>query len=282
MKYILLMLIILSSASQNIFQKQYNIKCKRNNAILFSLITILSTLFFFIISSGFKFDFKMAILPYSIGFGIVYAMAVLGLYFAIYYGSFALTSLISSYSLIIPTMYGIIFMNEKLNAFGYIGIAFLFISLLLINAKGDKVKFSMLWIISIIIGFVGNGMCSTVQRMQQVKFNGQYKSELMITALFIVAVTLIIYEVIKKDDIRTTLKDCLKFGIPKGAANGVVNLLIMTVTPIIPASTLFPSISAGGVITSFVLSKLVYKEKLTLMQNVGFVFGVSAIILLNM
>lgn len=50
-------------------------------------------------------------------------------------GPMALTSMIASFSLIIPTAYGIIVLDEKIGAFGMIGLSLLFISMVLFAAR---------------------------------------------------------------------------------------------------------------------------------------------------
>ena len=103
--------------------------------------------------------------------------------------------LIMSYSLIIPTMYGIAFLKEPVRMSTYIGIALLMISLFMVNMKKENAKFSLVWIMWLIICFVGNGMCATVQKMQQLRFDGAYKSEFMIVALAVVIIiSLAIYK----------------------------------------------------------------------------------------
>jgi hypothetical protein len=88
------------------------------------------------------------------------------------------------YSLIIPTIYGLC-IGEPASPFLYVGLALLFVSLLLVNLekKGAEKKITLKWIIFVLIAFVANGACSTVQTIQQRTFEGAYKSEFMIIAL---------------------------------------------------------------------------------------------------
>jgi multidrug transporter EmrE-like cation transporter len=44
---------------------------------------------------------------------------------------------------------------------------------------------------------------------------------------------------------------------------------------------MFPLISAGGLIVTFIVSRFFYKEKLTRTQLVGFLLGLFAVIFLN-
>ena len=50
----------------------------------------------------------------------------------------------------------------------------------------------------------------------------------------------------------------------------------------ISKSLMFPLISAGGIVLTWIISLFFYKEKLTLKQNIGMVLGVISIVFLNL
>ena len=141
---------------------------------------------FFIITGGFTLKFNGVILPYSIAFGASYGAAVVFSFLSILTGPLSLSVLISSYSLMVPTFYGLIFLNEDVSFLFYIGLALLAVSLFLINYKPkvkdtteSGAKITPLWLLFVFLGFLGNGICSTVQVVQQRAFNGEYKNEFM-------------------------------------------------------------------------------------------------------
>ena len=72
------------------------------------------------------------------------------------------------------------------------------------------------------------------------------------------------------------------YGLPKGLANGVVNYLVMTLQGMLPTALLFPLISAGGIVTAFLLAVFLYRERLTKPQLVGSAIGTISVILLNL
>ena len=99
---------------------------------------------FFVVTSS-KLDFNLSFVPYSIGFAIAYAVASIFMVLAIAHGSLTLTSLFISYSLMIPTFYGLI-IGDTVGA-GFIpGLLLLVISLFLTNNSDEKAKFSFKWI----------------------------------------------------------------------------------------------------------------------------------------
>ena len=100
---------------------------------------------FFVCSAGFKLDMNPALIPYSIGFAVTYGMTVMFSMIALNYGSMSLTSLVTSYSLIIPTFYGLLFLGDPSGPFLYVGLVLLFASLTLINLRKGDMKISGKW-----------------------------------------------------------------------------------------------------------------------------------------
>lgn len=282
MKYFLLISIILLQLAERILTKQYNIKAKQINTNLFTAIGSLCALVFFIINGGKEFSFNPGIMPYAAAFAASFGTALVTTAAAIGTGPLSVTTLVGSYSLLIPTFYGILFLHEPVGPLLYIGLAALVISLYLINRdKGENMKFSPVWLVYLALSFVSNGMCSTVQKMQQLKFDGLYKNEFMAISLALVSAVLFIAGLAKRGNKREMIGPCLKYGAAKGLANGIVNYLVMAATAFVPNAVLFPSISAGGIILAFVCALTVYKEKLSKVQIAGYILGTVSVVLLN-
>lgn len=281
MEYVLLVIVTLAISMQSVFQKQYHVKAKTPAPFLFLALSSLTALLFFVFTSGFHFHWDAAMLPYSIGFGLAYLSSLLGTFYAVQCGSLAITMLVISYSLVIPTLYGILFLHDSIGPLVYIGILLLLVSLFLINVKKGEAAFSLKWFLFVLLGFVSNGMCSTVQKMQQVRFDGDGKSEFMILALVVATICLTVLAC-RKGFSLASLKECAPYSLLNGISNGIVNLLIMILTGLIASAVLFPTISAGGIVISFLFAILVYKERLSKNQLIGYGMGIAAVILLNL
>lgn len=310
MEYVFLIITVILCAAQNVFIKQYNVKTQKPDSLLFGAVSVLFALLFFVadlgIEHGFKFNYTPEILPYSIGFALTYSMAILGAIYAIQFGSLAVSALISSYSLLIPTFYGVFFLEEKLS---YTGFALLCISIFLINKKDESstVRFTLKWVIALAASFIGNGLCSTVQKMQQLAFKPgdsekavdatmqaikqtaeqpyDYKNEFMIIALaisFIILLSVLLVSLKGKMPEKTTLKNSIFLGLPRGIANGIVNLLMIILASRLSATILYPTVSAGGIVLGFFIALFWYKERLSKIQLVGYGLGVVSVVLLNL
>lgn len=298
MNYLFLILIVIFIIVQDIAKKQYNLKVEKSNGFIFSAIVALFAMLFFLASSGFKLNFTPEIIPYSLSFAATYGTALISVFLAIKWGPLALTLLVTSYSLIIPAFYGMIALGDPLNTTKIIGLALLAASLLMISTvlerkQGDRSnekKFSVKWMVALILGFIGNGMCSVVQKMQAVAFYDEasntslYKNEFMIIALAGAFIVLVICALINKEDIRVGTVPCIGLAALTGISNGIVNLLVMVLSAPgkIDASILFPSISGGGIVLGFLLAIFVYKERLSKLQYVGYAIGTASVVLLNL
>ncbi len=281
MNALLLIAIILGVSMQDVMKKIYNKKSSAPGTYFFVTLSALSAAIFFALTSG-SLNFNASLIPYSVAFAIAYTTGVVGSVSAISSGPLSLTTLIVSFSLMLPTLYGLIFRNDPISIGLFPGLALLATSLVLINKRDTQVKINPKWVISVIFAFAGNGFCTIVQNMQQVKFGGSFKNEFMIIALVITSVAALVMTLIKERKIikKQTLLDC-SLGVICGTANGAVNLFVMMLSALMPVSLMFPIISAGGIVLTFIISTTIYKEKLSKLQLIGFILGTASVVLLN-
>lgn len=282
MNALYLISIIVSIAFQNVLKKQYNEKTSGRGVYIFNGMSAVAALVFFAVTSDVC-EFPAGLLPYAATFAASYAVALAAITIAIGCGSLSVTSLIFSFSLLIPTVYGILFLKEPIGAGFLPGLVLLTVSLFLVNQKSDHTKISLKWCISVFLAFVGNGMCSVIQKKQQMEFDGNYKGEFMIEALVMVAIILGIFAVLyERKNGKTYIKKGWALAILCGIMNGIVNLFVMILTARMPVSLMFPLISAGGIVVTYLASRTIYKENLTKSQLIGFLLGIGAIIFLNL
>lgn len=277
-----LIAIILGLTLQNVTKKHYNGKTNGGGVYVFSMLTSLAAAIFFIVT-GKNFEWNTAFLLYSFGFALSYAATTVFNVLAIREGSLSLTSLVISYSLMIPALYGILFLKETITLWLIPGILLLAISLILINEKNGNCKISFKWILFAFFAFIGNGMCTVLQKAEQLTFNGNYKNEFMIVALLMctafMAVGAFIWE---RKSFKFYLKKGTGVSFINGIINGMVNLFVMILSAMMPVSIMFPLISAGGIVVTYFISRFFYKEKLSRKQFIGFLLGIGSVICLNL
>ena len=277
--------IIVGLTTQNVAKKAYNEKAS-GGVYSFSAGSILFAILIFLIPALGDFKFNSSTLIYSLAFAVCYSVATVCNFLAIATGPLSITSLAISYSLIIPTFYGLFALSEQSKPSLYIGIILLLISLLLINLekKGEEKKITFKWAVFTLLAFIGNGSCSTIQKIQIENQNGNYKNEFMIIALLVSFLVILLTSVSgeKKAVIPNLKKGFWLYSIC-GVANGIVNLLVILLSNgRMAASVMFPLISAGGIIATFIISVTAYKEKLSICQSIGLLFGITSIVFLNL
>ena len=276
-----LMSIILGISFQDVVKKSFIQKTSGKGLYFFGFLSSLAAMAFFLFTAD-NFRWNSGLILYSALFALSYISAATFNLYAITVGPLSLTALVISYSLILPTVYGLIFLNDPIN-FGMIcGIILLIISLFLINKKEKNSKVNLKWLIFATLAFIGNGMSSIIQKMQQTTFNGEYKNEFMILALAVVSIIFGAFVIkTERKDVKNYAKAGWHRAMISGIANGMVNLFVMILSGIMPLSVMFPLISSGGIIITYIVSKFFYKERLTKTQFIGFLIGLVSIILLS-
>ena len=287
MNYFLLFLTALFIIFQKICQDRYN--AKRDSGVFFfaGMISFFAMCFFAAINRNWVWSNEL-IIP-AVAFGLSYAAATVFVVLAIKNGSLAKTTLVTSYSLLVPAFAGLIVLREPIGVPMIVGMVLLVVSLWLTNyrkasADAPKEKVTLKWVIFLLLAFVGNGMCSTVQKLTPHFLGADINQNLyMIAALGLSSTVLIIASFLTKE---TGLKATLKVGAPlallDGLFNGAVNYLAIYLNQFIPASVMFPVLSGGEIILIVPYALLVRREKFAAAQWVGFGVGVVSVVLLNL
>ena len=284
MNSILLIIIVCCITLQVVAQKNYNLRGGKG-VFTFSAANTAFGLLIFLITSGGKLEFTPEIIGFSLIFALAFSVGLLSMFYAIATGPLSLTSLLNQYSLIIPTLYGLVFLGEPVTPMLVAGLIVLFASIALVNMekKGEPKKITLKWGIFVLLNFAGNGLCGTIQKIQQLTFNGKYGNEFMIIALSLVLVLFIIIALLKeRDSMKWDMKHGFIWYALAGTGLGLVNFLVIVLSTRMAASVMFPVMSAGGILLSGFVSVAFYKEKLSVQQVVGVLLGTTAIILLNL
>lgn len=301
MPVVLLILTVLSATVQNFFAKIFSTRTDKG-VFLFNAMSAFVALLIFIVMAKFQFTFVLGNLLYILLFALSYFFAVFGLTMAIKTGPLSITALIESYSMIVASVYGILFLNEPITTFMLIGFGLLIVSLTLVNyEKKEKTQeseeqtkknngISLKWIIFVSIGFVGNGFCTVVQKMQQVWSEktygvGQflYSNEMMIGGLLLAVIAFIVCSfIMERKDVKEVLQKGWAPAVGRGLSNGLANLFSILVMTMMSVSIANAVIAAGCVILAALISVLIYKEKLNAYQLIGVGIGVASLIFLNL
>ena len=284
MNYIILALVAFGVFIQSLLQKQYNIKMDgiSNANYVFNFIMSAGALLVTGLIYCFNITFNYKTFLFSFCFAATFSVSIVFQFLAIKSGPFSLTSLFISFSLIIPTLYGIIFLKEKISVSGGMGIVFLIISLIMVNKYKSEQKILKRWFLYIALAFVGNGLCSTIQKMFQTYQNGSSFEFMFFAMLFATFVFLSLLFFRRPQKIRNIIKAGGGYAVGTGVTNAAVNLAMIYLASRLDASVLYPGVSAGGLALTFLFAVSIYKEKLNSVQYIGYFLGIVSIILLSL
>lgn len=283
--YLLIAVTTLASVAQNIIQRKYGDRCKGGTFLFTGMVAFCAMIFFAAVNRDWYYDTELLI-PSAL-FALSYIVGYVMMVLALRYGPLAKTSLIIAFSLLIPTFYGLIVNKDPVSTLLVIGLILFAISVFAVNyqKKQDDQKVTVKWIVFVLFAFVGNGMSSVVQKGKQDIFGEAGNNVFMIVALAIVSVTMIVLAVVLPEE-RKMFREAAKKGwylaALCGFANGLVNLLVITLNPKVPASVLFPVLSGSGMVLIFLYSVFIRREKFTVWQTIGFFIGIASIVLLNL
>ena len=190
MDYIYLAITVICSASAGVFGAYYNQKTaqRRDPSPLYNLLYCLTALIGWAVLFATSPSFVAGVLPYSIAFGLSYALCQIGLINALRTGSVSLTSLFLQLSLIGTTVWGFFFWNETFSLIIGVGLVLVGVSIWLCLYKGkatkeESVPFTPQWLLFVLMAVVGNAGCAIIQKTQQRQFEGKYGNQLMVVAI---------------------------------------------------------------------------------------------------
>ncbi len=268
----------ISTVGQSSFTKVASSKTKSSDPMYFNTLKVFSAFVLFLMISFYKFEFHIPTALFAAGYGLVLFFSSIFGYMALMNGSMALTSLLVSYSVIMPVLFGIIFLNEAVNHEQFYGIIMLLISMSLIKSKQENTQTRKCWFMYIAITFFCNGICSIIQKFHQMIYPTQYCGEFMIFSLFVTFVLFFAMSVYRKEEKTASIR---WYAIIAGVLMGLGNYLTLLLSSKVNATVLFPAISIFTMICNVVVSKIYFKDTLGKIQLFGIVIGIISILLIK-
>ncbi|MBQ8657752.1 MAG: EamA family transporter [Clostridia bacterium] len=269
--------------------KQYNNKVKEENAnIIFLFMKVLAATIFLGIIFIFQPKFCWTTFFFALGFACSFSICLYSSFMAIKTGPLSLSALISSFAILLPSLYSVIFLGESFTKWSVIGLVLLCVSFVLINKIEKGEKFNFRWLFFVSLSFLGNGINSILQKVHQetLKSQGLNANDYAVAFQFfaMIAVTLIftVMLLIKRPKNMTKIcKQGFLLAPLAGIANAGCNVLMLVLATMLSGVVLYPSISAGGIVFTFITALILYKERYTKWQYVGYSCGLISIILLS-
>ena len=237
------------------------------------------------------FTFHMPTLVFGLLFGASMCLSMYAGYRALCLGPMAITSMLVSFSIIVPLLWGITFANEHLTTLSTVALVMLFCAILLTNldkilgrSGGASVKKDSygLWLFFVVTTFLCNGCSSVLQKQYTALYDKAYNDEFMFFAMLLCAVIYVSIAVTKNSiaEIRRVKNKWL--GMLAGVTNGLASFFTLLLAGFENASVLFPIISAGTLLGVILCGRFLFREKLKLNHYAALVLGICAVVFLKL
>lgn len=292
MPYIYLLCAIVTSAGLAIAGTLFNQKNHHAEGLggLYNAIAACSNFIVWLLFFCTDPSFDSKVLPYSVLYGVGYAVFLVGLNGALQAGSSALTGFIKQIAFVFVALWGFVFWNADPTVTILAGIILITVALFLClvplgkNAGKGTFRIAGKWLLYALMVLVGNAGCSIIQKTQQMHFDGQHGKQLMLGATLIAAICCTLMGV--RSDKRNWAKAFKKYWyypVIAGASSCICNFfIIMMASTTLSPSLIYPALAIGGLILTTLVSVVTCKEKLTPSQWVGLVVGAVALVFLNL
>ena len=265
------------TSGQSALSKQYAKRGGRPIEFNFNKATAGSILFLiFALLSGFS--LHLPTIAYGLAYGTTLCISMHAGFRALAIGPMALSSIIASFSLVIPFIVGVVFWSEELTLFKLVGVVLLLCSILLINGKREA-GFSVKWLVYVLVVLFANGICSVIQKMHQMSYPGLYQTEFIFWANLLAVIVWLVGANVKAE--KLSAPKLTKLGLLGGVMNCLANYTVLYLSAGENASVLFPIVSIANIMTVWVIGIIFFKEKTKLLQTIGLIIGIISVVLLK-
>lgn len=212
-------------------------------------------------------------------FGVVTALSNFYKMKSLAAGPMHITLLITTSSMIIPTLSGVFF-GESFSLNKLIAVAVLigFIYLSLEKASDTK-KINKKWIFYCLLSFLLQGSIGVLQKIHQ---TSAYKTESS-AFLFVAFVCSLIYSKMRSKKTFKELQFTRKHIILAcvcGICTYAMNALNLKLSGLLPSQLFFPLVNGSAIVLSSLMSVLFFKERLSRKQLIGLCGGTLSLMLI--
>ncbi len=240
-------------------------------------------------------EFHLPTMLYGILFGACATGSALFGYCALGLGPLSLTYMLFNCCIIVPCLYGILFQSNTVTLLGGFGFLLMAGAMVLLNfdfsrKKQDgvekaenKTRVPLKWVILIACTMLCDGFCQVSQSAHQAAFPKQHQISFMFWGMLTWCVIYLAIALCtgKLKPKRAYLRSDL-YATGSGICIGLANYFVLMLAALSSATLLFPTISVCSMLGALVAGFLVFREKLSLQQWVGFLLGVGAVFLLQL
>ena len=294
MVIILYFSIIFATVAQSAAAKLFN--RRSTNAAAFNFIKSLTALALFALMAIGGFAFHTPTLVFGLAYGICQSVSMYAGYKALCLGPMASTSMLVSFSVVIPLLWGLTIGGERLKPLQPWGLFLLLAAMILTNAdklfvnkqdqrsatqKADGIRYGA-WLLLVGAAFLCNGACSVLQNSHQVRYPEAYTREFMLFAMSVCTVSFAAIALLRTPIGKIKATEGKGYGALAGASMGLVGFLTLSAAGLENASVLFPMISAGTLLGALLCGRFLFRERLKGNHCLALLFGILAVVFLKL
>lgn len=278
MNYLLLIFSCVCNGMKSVFAKKSNVYLNKTHNIYTYNFYMFLIAFLIALPLGIsQFDMtSFATIAMAFFYGLSLVAGQVFLIKAMEVGEVSISTLFYSCGFLVPTFVSVFVYDEKLKMLQLIGIVLILLSFVISVEKFQKGE--QKWILFALLAFLCNGMVGLTQKIFRMSNFGSEQTVFMIVA-FLVGAIITFFIMPKKFKILPS-KGFLKTVFGSGVMLGLVNVINVYISGVLPGVIVFPSVNGGGIIISAILARILIKEKISFRKKAGIIIGVIAICLI--
>ncbi len=209
-------------------------------------------------------------------FGVVTAFSNYYKMLSLSSGPMHITLLITTSSMIIPTLSGVFFGEDFSISKLIVVIVLLFFIYLSLDQKDDS-KINKSWLIFCLLAFIFQGSIGVLQKIHQ---TSAHKDETGAFLFFAFICSLIYSRICAKKSFRELnfSKKHYALALVCGICTFGMNFLNLQLSGLLPSQLFFPVVNGSTIVLSSLMSVMLFKEKLTKKQIIGLCGGIVSLI----
>lgn len=209
-------------------------------------------------------------------FGVVTALSNLFKMLSLSNGPMNLTLLVTTSSMVIPTMSGVFF-GEAFSPLKLCVVVVLIGFIYLSVSKSDDTKTNKKWFLFCLLAFLFQGTVGVLQKIHQ---SSVHKTEVS-GFLFVAFICAIIFCIFRSKGFKERLisgKKTIFIGLICGGSTFAMNYINLKLSGLLPSQLFFPLVNGSAIVLSSLISVIIFKERLSKRQTIGLVGGIISLI----
>lgn len=239
--------------------------------------TILSGVFsalIFLVINGFTINVTL----FSIGMATLFSV-MLTIYVFIGFGIMKngnislYTLFLMSGGMVIPYVYGVLFLEEKLNFARILGLILILAAIVLFNL--NKVSKNKKQLVLCFLVFLLNGAVSALSKAHQVSVASLTVSSsdfVFLVSISKIVISLLVFPFLKgegKEETKVPIKSVIWVVFVAAAADGLSYMLQLMGAVKLPATVLYPLVTGGTIILSSLVDLVLWKQRFSKKQYIS-------------